>query len=328
MNEIKLGTMGSGFIVRAILDNMKRVDGISLVAVYSRTEEKGRALAAQYGAAKVYTELDTFLADKEMNFVYIATPNLLHYQQTKQALLAGKNVICEKPFDPKGEQLRELMALAEERGLLLMEAMPTAFLPNLDILKRELPKVGKIRLVQANYSQYSSRYDNLLRGELPNVFNPAFAGGCLMDINYYNVYLNMALFGRPQSADYYPNFFEGAADTSGVLMMRYDGFVSEATAAKDTWGVNFFLIEGEEGYIYVEGGSNGLAQIRVVTKTSEAVYNDQPDPDRYFYEVSNLTRLVLDDDRAAFRQQMDTTLASIETIETARKKAGILFPCD
>ena len=164
MKEIRLGTIGSGPIVHSILDNVAVTDGIRLAAVYSRTEEKGKQLAAEYGADKVYTDLDEFLEDEEVNVVYVASPNLLHYEQTKKALLAGKNVVCEKPFCTKAEQARELAALAKEKHLLLVDAVPTAFLPNFEVVKRELPKVGKVKLVLGNFSQYSSRYDQVLEG--------------------------------------------------------------------------------------------------------------------------------------------------------------------
>lgn len=328
MEEIRLGTIGSGVIVRSFLDNVKRTQGIRLAAVCSRSAEKGRALAEEYGAEKVYTDMDAFLRDEEVNFVYIATPNLLHYGQAKAALLAGKNVICEKPFCAKASQARALAALAKEKGLFLVDATPTAFLPNLEILKRELPKIGKIKLVMANYSQYSSRYDKLLSGEVPNVFNPEFAGGCLMDLNYYNLYLNVALFGKPQNAVYYPNIFGSLADTSGVLILNYDGFVSQSAGAKDTWGVNFFQIEGEEGYIYIRDGSNGIREVRVVTKTSEEVFNAQQDPDRLFYEVQSVTKLVLSGDKDAVYSRLDVMLDVITVLENARKQAGIFYPGD
>ncbi len=246
MEEIRLGTIGSGIIVHSILDNVKMTDGMRLTAVYSRSEEKGSALAEEYGADKVYTDLDDFLKDDEMNTVYVASPNLLHYEQAKKALLAGKHVICEKPFCTKAEQARELVALAKEKGLLLVDAVPTAFLPNFEVLKRELPKVGRVKLVLGNFSQYSSRYDQLLKGEVPNVFNPQYAGGCLMDINFYNVYLNVALFGKPEDAVYFPNRYGELADTSGILLLQYEGFVSEAAGAKDTWGVNFSRLKGKK----------------------------------------------------------------------------------
>ena len=328
MTEIRLGTIGSNFIVHNILKNVDRTEGIRMVAAYSRTLEKAQALVAQYGASKAYTDMDAFLADEEIDFVYIATPNLLHYPQAKKALLAGKNVILEKPFTTKLEHAQELVHIAKEKGLILIDAVPTAFLPNLQILKEQLPKIGRLKLVMGNYSQYSSRYDDVLAGGKPNIFNPEFAGGCLMDINFYNIYLNVALFGKPLDATYYPNFYPGLCDTSGTMMMRYDGFVSSSMGAKDASGVNFFQIEGEKGYIYIENGPNGIQSVRVVTKGSDETYNDQPDPDRWYYEIREVTRLVLADDRQAFRDRLETMLQVIGTIETSRKKAGIFFPGD
>ena len=73
MKEIKLGTIGSGFIVHSILDNVMRTDGITLEAVYSRSAEKAAALAEEYGCQKTYTDMDAFLADERINLVYIAT---------------------------------------------------------------------------------------------------------------------------------------------------------------------------------------------------------------------------------------------------------------
>jgi len=330
MKEIKLGTIGSGAIVRSILDQVAVTEGIRLEAVYSRSEETGRSLAQQYGAEKVYTSLEQFFADGEINTVYIATPNLLHAGQTRQALLAGKHVICEKPFCVRADQARELADLARERGLFLVEAVPTTFLPNYEALRRALPEIGRVRLVQGNYSQYSSRYDNLLRGELPNIFNPQFGGGCLMDINFYNVYLNVALFGAPRRATYYPNLYRGLIDTSGMVVMEYEDFVSQCAGAKDTWGVNFFQIEGEKGYIYVSGagGSNGLAQIRVVTGEGERTIDLQENPNRWYYEIRELTRLMLAGDRSALEERLSVTLSVAEVLEGLRKGAGLFFPGD
>lgn len=328
MNEIKLGTIGSGVIVRSILDNVMRTEDIALEAVYSRSCEKGEQLAGEYGCGKVYTDMDAFLADEAINLVYIATPNLLHYEQAKRALLAGKHVLLEKPFTTTAAHARELAAIARERRLFLMEAAPTSFLPNFAILQQELKKIGKIKLVMSNYSQYSSRYDALLRGEVPAIFDPNYAGGCLMDINFYNVLLNILLFGKPLSAVYHPNRFPNLSDTSGVMTMHYDGFVSTNAGAKDTWGVNFFQIEGEEGYIYIENGSNGIAKVKVVTKTTTEEFNAQPDPDRWFYEVQEVTRLVLNGDYDAIYARLDNTVATVEVMESARKAAGILFPGD
>ena len=328
METIKLGTIGSGMIARAILESAALTEGIALEAVYSRSEEKGRALAREFGCEKRYTDLDVFLRDGEINTVYIASPNLLHYPQAKAALLAGKNVICEKPFVTRFAEAGELRTLAAARGLYLIEAAPTAYLPNYAILRRELKKIGRVRLVLSNYSQYSSRYELLLKGEKPNVFNPAFAGGALMDINFYNILLNVLLFGSPRTASYHANRFGDLADTSGVAILDYGDFVSTNAGAKDTWGVNFFQIEGEEGFLYIEDGSNGLKSVRVVTRETDETYNDQPDPNRWHYEVRELTRRILAEDRPFFEARLDTTLETVALMEKLRLTAGLRFPRD
>ena len=327
MEAVRLGTIGSGVIVHSVLDGVAKTDGIMLAAVYSRTQEKADELAKAYGASKTFTDMNAFLADESINTVYIATPNLLHYPQAKAALLAGKNVICEKPIVTRIAHAQELREIAESRGLFLVEAAPTMFLPNFRLLREKLPEVGRVRLVMSNYSQYSSRYDAVLRGEKPNIFNPEYAGGCLMDINFYNVLLNVALFGAPGEAKYYANIYPGLADTSGVFVMKYDGFVSTNSGAKDTWGINHFTIEGEKGYIRVEE-SNGLKSVRVVTRSSDETFNLQPDSSRWYYEIQELTRLMLSDDREAVRKVLAVSLDTVGVIETARKNAGIVFPGD
>ena len=328
MKEIRLGTIGSGVIVHSILDNVARTEGIHLEAVFSRQEEKGRALAQNYGADKVYTDMERFLLDPDINVVYIATPNLLHYEQTKKALEAGKHVICEKPFCTRADHVKELMDLAQEKDRMLIEAVPTSFLPNYEEIRKRLPQLGRIRLIMANYSQFSSRYNNLLAGEVPNIFNPQFAGGCLMDINYYNVYLTVALFGSPESAVYYPNRFTNGIDTSGMVQMSYPDFQVSCVGAKDTKGMNYYQIEGENGYLYITDGSNGLKEVRIVTGKQEETVNLQPDPDRWYYEIQALTALMLAEDKDAFRARLQTTYETVRVVENVRKAAGIVFPGD
>lgn len=328
MEQIRLGTIGSGMIVHEILDGVLVTEGIRLEAVYSRSEATGRALADTYGAKKAYTDLDAFFADGDVNFVYVASPNSLHYEQTKRALLAGKNVICEKPFCTKASQARELVKIAKDAGLILVDAVPTVFLPNFQVLKRELDKVGRIRLVLSCFSQYSSRYDKLLAGEVPNVFSPEFAGGCLMDINFYNVYLAVSLFGKPEKAVYYPNRFGDLVDTSGILVMQYPDFVCQCAGAKDTWGVNSVQIQGEQGYLYVKDGSAAFSEVTVVTKTTRETFNLQPCENRWRYEVADMTKRLLSQDRAFFDRNLETMIQVMEILEDTRKQAGIRFPGD
>src|SRR5699024_5608849 len=106
---------------------------------------------------------------EEIDFVYIASPNSLHFEQAKLALEHGKNVICEKPFTSTVKEAEKLISLAKEKGLMLFEAITTIHLPNYQAIKAQLSQVGTLKVVHCNYSQYSSRYTKLIQGELPNV---------------------------------------------------------------------------------------------------------------------------------------------------------------
>ena len=322
---MKIGTIGSGSIVHSLLDGIRETEGCLCEAVYSRSREKGEALATAYGAKKVYTNLHDLMNDDQVDFVYIASPNSLHYEQAKMALEHGKNVICEKPFTTTLEKTKELIGMAKEKGLFLFDAVPPSFMPNFAAVKEAIPKIGKLKLVMSNFSQYSSRYDSLLKGEITNVFSKDFAGGCLQDIGFYNLYFNIAMFGKPVKSVYYANMYPGQVDTSGVQVLQYDGFISSNIGAKDTWGINYVQIEGEKGYIYVKDGCNVLSEIRVVTREGEEIINLQENISRMVYEVQGMQKIVQSGDYEECYRRLDVTMDVIEVLERTRKEAGIYF---
>lgn len=325
MEKIILGTVGTGFIVSCILEGVERTGGIELGAVYSRSREKGEALSAKYGNAPVYTDLEAFFSSG-INTVYIALPNLLHYDMARRALNAGLNVLLEKPFTTALWQAEELFRLAEEKGLMLLEMVPTCFLPLFGELKEAVTAVGPVRLVLANFSQYSSRFDALKAGQLPNIFNPALGGGALPDINYYNLYLTTALFGKPESGCYFSNLRNGNIDTSGVAVLRYDGFTVSCAGAKDCGGENRYLIEGEDGYIAVEGGAVGLTELRIHTREGERRIPGGGLKERWNEEIRAIVPILLREDWEALNRCREDTLAAVATLEEIRREAGIIYP--
>ena len=256
--------------------------------------------------------------DGETDFIYIASPNSLHYEQAKMALLHGKNVICEKPFTTTSAEAEELIELSKEKGLFLFDAVPPSFLPHFEEIRKQLPKIGKIKLVMSNYSQYSSRYDLLLEGQVTNIFCKEYAGGCLQDIGFYNLYFNVAMFGKPEKAVYYPNLYPGGVDTSGILVLQYPGFVSSNAGAKDTWGINFVQIEGGKGYLYIKDGSNALTEIQVVTKESRECINLQRPVSRWRYEIQEIAKIVEKKDYAQCEKRLAVTKDVMEVLENTR----------
>ena len=169
---MNIGILGTGSIARTMAAEFTKVPAFRCEAVCSRQQATGEALAQQFGIPKVYTDYDAMLADPDIELVYIATPNSLHYGQTKAALLAGKNVLCEKPFVPTVAEADELIALAKEKHLFLFEAITTAHHPNYALVKQYLDDIGSLRIVSCTFCQYSSRYDALLSLSLIHISEP------------------------------------------------------------------------------------------------------------------------------------------------------------
>lgn len=314
---MKLGTIGTGKIVREILEGVAAADGVSCGAVYSRKRETGAALAERFGVEKVYTDLEQFLSDPELDTIYIASPNSLHAGQARMALEHRKHVLLEKPFTPTLKEARELFELAEKQGVFLFEAIPTQSMPNYKVMRELLPQVGRVKVVQCCYSQYSSRYDMLLNGQVTNVFDPAFAGGALMDINVYDLSFVISLFGKPLDVTYYANRHENGVDLSGVLVMRYPDFICTCEGAKDTWGINSAQIQGEEGFLYVKDGCNWFSEVILETKEGRECFDHQEEALHWHYEVKELTELIQKKDQKEYERRKALTLDVVEILEAA-----------
>ena len=262
---MRIGVVGNGMIVKRFLEDLKQVGGAEAAAicVRSRSLETGEQLAAAYGIGRVYTDYGTCLQDETLDAVYIGIINSEHYDYVKQALHAGKHVICEKPFTVEAWEAKELAELAREKQLFLWEAFKIPYSPVYAAVKEHLKEIGTVKLVQCNYSRVSSRYADYLKGQVLPAFDPELAGGCMYDINLYNLHFTAGLFGRPKGLHYYANRGYNGIDTSGVLMMEYDGFQAVLTGAKDSSSPCGCVIQGELGYIRTEGPASAASAAEI-----------------------------------------------------------------
>jgi predicted dehydrogenase len=322
---MKVSIIGTGKIVHEALAAMAQVPGIDAVSVFARPQSraKAEALAREHGIPAVYTDYAQLLQEDKADFLYIGLANHVHAAYARQALRAGRNVILEKPFAPKADEVQELKALAEQQGCYLVEAVTPYFLPNFAVLRRALPQLGTIRAVQANYSQYSSRYDAYRRGEVLPAFDPALSGGALYDINYYNLCLIVGLFGRPSGAQYTPNRGFNGVDTSGVAVLSYDGFFAEAVGAKDSASPGFFLVQGEQGWLRADGAPNELPQVTVCIGGQEKTYQENRYAHRMVSEFEAIRDMLSNGDRAQMSAGLARSLAVAETMDALRRSAGL-----
>lgn len=318
---LHLATIGSGSIVELFLDAVKKTEGITLTAVYSRTLERAEAFGKKHGALRWFSDVDAMLADEEIDCIYVASPNSLHYGYARKALGAGKHVICEKPFVGSRKEAEELFVLAEEKGVCLMEAITVLHMPNFQIVREWLSEIGPVRLANFNYSQYSSRYDAYLEGNITNVFNPEFAGGALMDINVYNLHAAVGLFGTPKEACYYGNRGFNGIDCSGTAVLAYDGFVCTCMGAKDCDGDNRAVIEGEKGYILVKEAGNlwGSAELFLRNGGRKTAEYDLA-TNRMTFETADFVRAVETGDRESLHSWKEESLRVMQVLDELRKK--------
>lgn len=285
---MKVGIVGNGMIVPIAIEAMLRAE-IEVTALWCRNGSKGKPIAEKYHIQNQYTDYQVFLGDDSFDTVYIGLTNTLHYQYAKDAILAGKHVIVEKPFTVSVTEAKELQSLALKYGCMLFEAILSRYSQNYEHLREELPKIGNIKLIQANFSKYSSRYDKFRKGIMTPTFDKACGGGALMDLNVYNIHFVVGLFGMPKKVQYYPNLAENGVDTSGILIMEYPDFQAVCTAAKDSSSDPFVIIQGEEGTIvyperpgYVRYGERH-DRLTNLTEEIDVVVEEDPMKNEFLY---------------------------------------------
>lgn len=325
--QMKLGIVGTGKIVRELLPHLGAA-GWEPCAICGteRSREKRSELQKEFGIPQGFTDFSQMLTI-EMDAVYLGIPNFLHFSFAKQALESGKNVIVEKPITSNAKEAEILAALAREKGLYLFEAITTPHMNTFRQTRQWLSEIGTVKLVQCNFSQYSSRYDAFRRGEIQPVFDPAKSGGTLMDLNIYNLHYMVALFGMPQDVHYFANVEQGI-DTSGTVVLEYPGFHGVCTAAKDCGAPCICIIQGTKGYLRMDAPANCCGNVTLHCNDGSEEFcalesGHRMEPEfRFFREVLE----TLNWERCDAMLSHSLRVAQVQT--EARKTAGILFPAD
>ncbi len=156
---MKLGIIGSGKIVHDFLSIADQIPDLELAALSTtkRSHQIGLELQEKYNISKLYDNNTDLFNDANVDTVYVAVPNSLHFSIAKAALEAGKNVICEKPFVATTDEARELKEIADKNHVIIVEAITNIYLENFKFIEDNLAKIAPIHVVNLNYTQYSSR---------------------------------------------------------------------------------------------------------------------------------------------------------------------------
>lgn len=341
---LSLDIVGAGMIVKEVLPVLEALN-IPVHSVYARREESFTAL--ERPELTYYSDYAEMLANSPATAVYLGITNEAHYDFAVQAIQAGKHLIIEKPLCPQLNQVEELLSLAQQQGVWVIEAVTTYALPNYARVAQLLERIGPLTFVNLNFSQYSSRYDRFLQGDIAPAFSLARAGGALMDLNVYNLHFLTGLFGSAQEFSYTPNIVNDV-DTSGMLHLTYDACQAIAIGSKDCNAPIKFLAQGQYGYIYSNDSCNILDTIYYVgndgvkeeyTNTQDldpqadaeliaALNAVNPNLHRLVYEFHMINELFATNNYSQVSELNEISMQVAYVLEQARLSNGLYVPGD
>jgi predicted dehydrogenase len=323
---LRWGVIGPGRIAQRFARALATLPGARLAAVTGRNPAHAAAFARQWGvAATLHASADALAADPEVDAVYVATPHTGHAGAVRSCLLADKPVLCEKPLAPTAAQAEALLALARERGVFLMEAVWTRLLPAWAQARQWLDSgaIGRVRALHSSFC-FAVPYDPASR-----LFDPALAGGTLLDIGIYNLSLSQWLMRRePASFEIAGVLSPGGVDRQVEAVLHYaGGETSSFTCAFDRDAANEFVIEGSAGRIVVERGFWEATALRLELPVGPAQRVERPLACNGFeYETLEAMRCIAAGALESPAIPHADTLATLRLIDAMRARLGVRYP--
>lgn len=327
---MKLGILGSGKIVKEVLPVLKKIENIDLVAIAARNEEKLQNLAKEFDIKKYYLGIDELLQDQDIDTVYVALPNHLHFDAMDKAIDYGKDIICEKPFTSNFYETKQIIEKARDKDVMIVEAISHRFIPNAIETKKMINDLGEIKIVSFNYSQYSSRYDKFKAGDIEPVFSLEASGGALIDLNLYNVAFAVDTFGLPKDVKYFANI-DKDIDTSGIVILDYEDFKVSCIGSKDSAAPMVNTIQGTKATIEIPDALNSFGEFNMEVVGDDGQFSfqfNEEDRSRLYYEFVAIEEILRNRDVKRADELLEQTKNYMDVITRARFDANIYYPAD
>lgn len=325
---IKFGIVGTSFITDEFLKGANENKEFKLTAVYSRTEEKARKFSSLYNVEYIFTDLKEMAKSDLIDAVYIASPNSFHASQSILFLENKKHVFCEKPIASNLRELEDMISASKKNNKLLMEGVLSSFLPNFNVIRDNLYKIGKIRRYVGNFCKYSSRYNLYNEGKNPNTFNREFSNGSLVDIGIYAIYPLVHLFGGPNDLKANGVLLESGVDGEGSITLNYDGMEALISHSKITNSFYPSEIQGEKGTMLIDSIA--------IPKTIKIIYLDgkeeelslEQDKANMYYELKHFIDLIKQGKNESDINSFERSKIVMNILDESRKQMGVIYPAD
>ncbi|WP_426519627.1 Gfo/Idh/MocA family protein [Diaminobutyricibacter sp. McL0618] len=321
---IRWGILATGWIAQTFTKDLV-LTGRDVRAVGSRTLESAQTFADEFGIPNAYGSYEELAADPDVDIVYVSTPHTFHAENAILLLNAGKHVLVEKPFTVNAAQAREIVDLAASKGLLVLEAMWTRFLPHIVRIREIIAAgtLGELRQFDADHRQKASTDPRHRMNALE------LGGGALLDLGIYPISFAAHLFGTPESLHAAARFQDGGADSQVATLFRYaDGQLATTISALDTLGPNVASIVGTDGRIDIDAVWYSPTTFRVLNSAGEVIESyDQPVEGRGMqFQADEAERLIRAGEIASPILSPEESVSIMETMDEIRRQIGLVYP--
>lgn len=246
--ELKWGILGPGRIARKFASDLVNVNGHKIIAAASRNKERSDQFARDFGVLRSYDRYESLLEDQNVDIVYIATPHTFHAEWAVKALDAGKHVLCEKPIGINEGEVHKIVEASKGNDRFLMEGLWSRFNPSIRAVLDHIRSgdIGEVNYVNADFTFYNNP------SEEGRLLNMELAGGSLLDIGIYPLFLAYLIFGVPDDIKAIARYHDTGADVQMSAVLKYKNGLASASSSIASQSKMIAKIAGKEGAIYID----------------------------------------------------------------------------
>ena len=319
--NIRWGIIGLGKIANKFATDLASIETAELVAVASRNIQNANNFAEKHNAKKAYSSYEELAKDTNVDAVYIATPHSFHKEHAILCLQNKKAVLCEKPFAMNLSEVTEMIQVAKENNVLLMEALWSFFLPHftyvLDIVKSE--KFGKLKSLEADFG-FHTPYNTDSR-----LFKKDLGGGSLLDIGIYPIFAALATLGEPDAIHAKATFFENGADASCDMFFKYENAKAtlKSTLLEETPSVA--ILKFDKATVKLNRQFHQSSSITVIQNNKEEIINFDFKTIGYNFETTHFNNLLRAGEKESNIMTFEFSKNLINTLDKVREIIGLKY---
>lgn len=326
--DLRWGIIGAGIIANTMADAIKTVSGNQLLAVASKTPDKAKVFAERHNVPNAcsYNEI---VNNEEIDIIYVATTHNFHFENAKLALKHGKHVLIEKPFTVNASEARELVQIAKEKNLFLMEAIWTRFLPSVKLLKEKIAnnEIGEIKQINISFGYFvAPEYQNRLK-------EPSLAGGATLDLGIYPISFACYMLGElPQNIKSMTCFSESGVDETSNYMFQFpSGCLTNICTSYVLKMKNTATIYGTNGHVEFPDFQYGERfTINVHDRTNDVQkrkkIRKKNNKNGFVHQVEEVASCVNMSKLESDIIPLDETIGIMEVMDKMRAEWGLVYP--